>query len=72
MCYLVPSAKNMNSDLESGERSAADIFLFGLGFFGAILAGAGVIGGSVPLALLGGLALLFSPVGLQFRAWLDE
>jgi hypothetical protein len=45
----------MNAPVESSDRTAIDLFNFGLVFFGFILAAAGVVTLSIGVTVMGGL-----------------
>jgi hypothetical protein len=57
----------MKDTFDSTDRRGADFILFALGFFGFVVAAAGIVIGSPSTALFGGLLALFAVSVFQLR-----
>jgi hypothetical protein len=57
----------MSNDFDSSERTAGDFILFGLAFFGFVLAAVGIVVDSPGTAVMGGLMMLLPIASFGMR-----
>ena len=62
----------MNGNSDGMERTTGDFVLFGMMFFGGVIAAAGVVGVTVPLAITGAAVVGFGVLGLLLKQFLGE